>query len=70
MNKKLLLILLFIFSQYSFALEDPILVTESTISLNFEETEELFFSFAEGDIIEFDFEMIKGKHLKEIEMFE
>ncbi|PPK95728.1 hypothetical protein LY01_01321 [Nonlabens xylanidelens] len=70
MNKKLLLILLIIFFQYSFASEDPILVTESTISLNFDETEELFFSFAEGDIIEFDFEMVKGKHLKEIEIFE
>ena len=68
--KKLLFIIVIIFSQNTFAFVDPILVTESTISLNLEETEELFFSFAEGDIIEFDFEMIKGRHLKEIEIFE
>ena len=57
-------------SQNSFSNTNPILVTESTISLNVNETKELFFSFAEGDIIEFDFEMVKGKHIKEIEVIE
>ena len=70
MIKKLLFGLVIIISQNLFAIGEPILVTESTISLNLDETEELFFSFAEGDIIEFDFEMVKGKHLKEIEVFE
>ncbi|WP_055448376.1 hypothetical protein [Lacinutrix mariniflava] len=70
MLKKLLFTFLLISTQHSFSTEKPILVTESTISLNLDETEELFFSFAEGDIIEFDFEMVKGKHLKEIEVFE
>ncbi|AUC76185.1 hypothetical protein [Olleya sp. Bg11-27] len=70
MIKKLLFTIAIIISQTSFANETPILITETTISLNLDETEELFFSFAEGDIIEFDFEMVKGKHLKEIEVFE
>jgi len=70
MIKNLLTILVFMVSQGIFANGNPILVTESTISLNLDETEELYFSFAEGDIIEFDFEMVKGKHLKEIEIFE
>ena len=70
MIKNPLFTLVFIVSQSIFASGNPILVTESIISLNLEETEELFFSFAEGDIIEFDFEMVKGKHLKEIEVFE
>ena len=30
----------------------------------------MFFSLAEGDIIEFDFEMLRGKHIKEIEIYE
>ena len=49
---------------------NSILVTESTISLDYDETEELYFSFAEGDIIEFDFEMVKGSNLKDIEIYE
>jgi len=70
MIKKLLTLFVILAIQNTFANGTPILVTDSTISLNFDETEELFFSFAEGDIIEFDFEMIKGKHFKEIEVYE
>ncbi|WP_405211730.1 hypothetical protein [Dokdonia sp. Asnod2-E02] len=70
MTKKVLFGILIIISQNLFASQKPILVTESTISLNLDETEELFFSFAEGDIIEFDFEMVKGKHIKEVEVYE
>jgi len=70
MIKKILLVFTFLLSQYSFSTEEPILVTEATISLNLDESEELFFSFAEGDVIEFSFEMVKGKHLKEVEVFE
>ncbi|WP_281989924.1 hypothetical protein [Aquimarina aggregata] len=70
MMKKILFAFVMILSQNAFAVLNPILVTESTISLNFDETEELYFSFAEGDIIEFDFEMVKGKHIKEIDFFE
>lgn len=49
---------------------DPILVTENTIILNFQETKSLFFSFAEGDEIIFDLKMVKGKHIKEVEISE
>lgn len=70
MIKKLFIAFVILTFQNTFANGNPILVTESTISLNLDETEELFFSFAEGDIIEFDFEMVKGKNLKEIEVYE
>jgi hypothetical protein len=70
MLKKLLIAFISLSIQSTFANGNPILVTESTISLNLDETEELFFSFAEGDIIEFDFEMVKGNNLKEIEVYE
>lgn len=70
MIRTILYAFVIILSQNAFSTGNPILVTESTISLNLDETEELYFSFAEGDIIELDFKMIKGKHLKEIEIFE
>ncbi|MGB3343095.1 MAG: hypothetical protein WBA61_04220 [Aequorivita sp.] len=70
MIKKLLLALTVIIFQNSFASEIPILITETTISLNANSAEELFFSFAEGDIIEFDFEMVRGKNIKEFEIYE
>lgn len=50
--------------------QEPILVTESTIILDLEQSKELFFSFAEGDEIVFNMDMVKGKHIKEIEVIE
>nr|WP_321237558.1 hypothetical protein [uncultured Psychroserpens sp.] len=50
--------------------QEPILVTESTIILDLDESKEIYFSFAEGDEIIFDMEMVKGKHIKEIEIIE
>ena len=70
MIKNLLFAFVITLSHNSFSIGNPILVTESTISLDSNDTEELFFSFAEGDIIEFDFEMVRGKHIKEIEISE
>ena len=67
--KKTTSLLILIFTNFLFA-NNPILITESTISLDYDQTEELFFSFAEGDIIEFDFEMVKGSNLKDIEVYE
>tara|TARA_R110002033_G_scaffold167528_1_gene206733 strand:- start:11682 stop:12815 length:1134 start_codon:yes stop_codon:yes gene_type:complete len=49
---------------------EPILVTESTIVLDVDETKELYFSFAEGDEIVFNMQMVKGKHIKEIQIIE
>ncbi len=70
MIKILRILFMILVIQNVYSNEKPILVTESTISLNFDETEDLYFSFAEGDIIEFDFVMIKGKHIKEVEVYE
>ena len=70
MIKKLLLISLIILSHYTRANGNPILVTESTISLDLDQSEELYFSFAEGDIIEFNLDMVKGKHIREVEIIE
>ncbi len=54
---------------FSFS-QKPILITESTITLDVDQTKELYFSFAEGDEIIFSMEMVKGKHIKEIEVVE
>ena len=70
MKIKLLIILTYFFSTYLLFSNEPILVTETTIVLNFNESKELFFSFAEGDEIIFDMKMIRGKHIKEIEILE
>jgi len=70
MIKKLFFVLVLLMAQYTFPNGNPILVTESTISLSHNQTEELYFSFAEGDVIEFDFEMVRGKDLREIEFYE
>lgn len=70
MSKQLFLIFTFLlFLNFSFS-QEPILVTESTIILDVDQTKELYFSFAEGNEIVFDMEMIKGKHIKEIEVTE
>lgn len=61
--------ILLLFLNFSFS-QEPILVTESTIILDVDQTKELYFSFAVGDEIVFDMEMIKGKHIKEIEVTE
>jgi len=50
--------------------EEPIKIGELTMKLSFQETKEIYYSFAEGDEIIFDFELIKGKNLKEIEIIE
>jgi hypothetical protein len=66
----LISIISLIFQPLVSANNDSVLVNESTIILDFQQTKELFFSFAEGDEIIFDLEMVKGKHIKEIEVTE
>ena len=65
-----LIFLFSLISYYAFSNSEPILLQESTIRLEFDQTEEMFYSFAEGDQIVIDFQMIKGKHLKEFEIIE
>ena len=48
--------------------ETPIHITTETVKLSFDQTKEIYYSFTKGDEIIFDFEMIKGKHLKELEI--
>ncbi len=47
---------------------DPVLVTDNTFKLNGEET--FYYGFASGDQIIFDFQELKGKSVKEIEIVE
>ena len=70
MVKKLLLLGMILISQDIFSNSDPILITESTIKLGFDQTRVLFYSLAEGDELVFDFEMIKGRHIKEVQIIE
>lgn len=62
-----LVLLLSFFSLYSQAI-DPVLVTENTFKLKGEET--LYYGFATGDQIVFDFQEADGKTVKEIEIVE
>jgi hypothetical protein len=59
-----------LFTAFNLFSQELILVTESTIILDVDQTKELYFSFAEGDEIIFNMEMVKGKHIKEIEVVE
>ena len=70
MKKVFFIMIALFFSRIVLALETPILVTETTLTIDFDQTKELFFSFAEGDEIVFDFQLVKGKNLKEIEIIE
>ena len=70
MKKRIIIICVLLHSALVFSINTPILITENTITLNNEQKKELHFSFAAGDIISVDFEMVKGKHLKEFEIYE
>ena len=47
-----------------------IAVTETTLALAFDQTAEVFYSFAAGDELIFNLNMIKGKHIKAMEIVE
>lgn len=68
--KKSIIKFIILFPFLIFSQQKPIDIAELTIKLVFQETKELFYCFAEGDEIIFDFKMVKGKHLKEIEIIE
>lgn len=50
--------------------QTPVLVVESTLKLGVMGEEVFYYGFAEGDKIIFDFELSKGKDIKEIEIVE
>lgn len=70
--KRILLFAIFIsiFIQSAFCQIEPIDVTELTIKVGGMKTKELFYGFAKGDLIVFNFEDVKGKPMKEIEIIE
>lgn len=70
MIKKILNLLVLFLSLSSFANTEPVLISESTIQMSFDETKEVFYSFDEGDEILIDFEMVQGKHLKEFHVMD
>lgn len=49
---------------------EPVEVVDLTLKIGGLSSEELFYGFAEGDVIVFSFEEIKGKELKEVEIIE
>ncbi len=50
--------------------QQEVVVTETTLALGFEQASEVFYSFATGDEIVFNMNMIKGKHIKAVEIVE
>jgi hypothetical protein len=55
-------------SNLSFGQLEPVIVSEQTIKVSQEK--ELYFSFAEGDEIIFNLDVVKGKNIKEVEITE
>jgi len=69
--KKLIFTLLGILTiMFSYAQIQPVDVSELTIKVGGMKTVELYYGFAEGDQIVFNFEEVKGKTMKEIEIIE
>jgi hypothetical protein len=70
--KRILLFAIFIsiFIQSAFCQIEPIDVAELTIKVGGMQTKELFYGFAKEDQIVFNFEDVKGKPMKEIEIIE
>lgn len=50
--------------------QERIPVTETTLSLSFDQTADFFYSFAAGDEIIFNLTMVQGKHIKAVEIIE
>ena len=50
--------------------QTPIVVADMSFKPNGSEQEELYYSFAEGDIIVVDLEVVKGKNIKSFEVIE
>jgi len=67
--KNIIIGLLFI-SINSYSQVETVDVTDLTLKIGAVSTKELFYGFAKGDVIIFNFEEIKGKPLKEIEITE
>jgi len=70
MRQKLFIIIFILINHIALSLQNRVLVAETTVKISSLGSEELYFGFNEGDQVIFNFELIKGKNLKEIEIFE
>jgi hypothetical protein len=70
MKKLISTLIICITGMISYGQLQPVEVAELTIKVGSYSTEELFYGFAEGDQIIFNFEELNGKELKELEIIE
>lgn len=70
MKPLLIIFLLIILGPLSHGQKKYVDVAQLTLKIGGNQTEELYYSFAKGDQIVFSFEEVKGKDLKEIEIYE
>lgn len=67
---KTLFTTLLLINTFSLFSQTPIDVTDRTIKIGGMDEEEMFFGFAEGDQIVFNFQEVDGKEMKEVEIIE
>ena len=70
MKKSCLIIILLLFVSIIYGQIQPIDVADLTFKVGSWKTKDLYYGFAEGDLIVFSFKEIKGKGIKEIEIIE
>lgn len=70
MRRIKILLALGFFSCYGLFAQGRIPVTETTLPLAFDQTAEVYYSFAAGDEIVFNMEMVQGKHVRTVEIIE
>lgn len=70
MKKNISILIVLILTATTVFSQQIIDVTEQTIRLNGNKEEELYYGFAEGDKIIFNYEEINNKSLKEVEIVE
>jgi len=62
--QKIIILLLFILSNYFLVAQEPIHVADLSFKMNSNSTQEYYYSFAKGDVIVVDFELTKGKNVQ------
>jgi hypothetical protein len=70
MTKRILLLLIIIQFTFYVRAQQPIDLAESTVKIGGLTNEEVYFGFAKGDKIVFNFEESRGKEIKEVEIME
>jgi len=66
----LLLTVLIVFKLSLVGQQERVLITETTVKVSAMTTQDYYFGFDSGDHVFFNFELLKGKDIKEIEIFE